>query len=263
MYMLENNLISVIIPCYNSSKTIKRAITSVISQTHKNTEIICIDDGSSDDTVNILNTLSQSIANLTILINDKNRGPSYSRNKGVLHSSGDFIAFLDSDDYWHTDKLSLQLCLLNQYSLDFIAGTNKFNLDEFSNNKNTPPKITKITLKKLLFKNYFVTSTVLMKREFFIPFDEQQRYSEDYKAWLKIMIDKKALCAVVQNPPLNGVIKEAYGESGLSSNLWQMEKYELKNYIELLKQGCLLTLIAIPLSFIKYVKRLCVTRLKK
>lgn len=263
--MSHNSLtfVSVIIPCYNSSKTIKRAITSVINQTHKNTEIICIDDGSSDDTVNILNTLSQSIANLTILINDKNRGPSYSRNKGVLHSNGDFIAFLDSDDYWHHQKLEYQMVIMHQNNWNFIGAITKVKLNTTYNIHLQDLTCKKVTFTQLLFRNYFSTPTVLMSKELFKDFNENQKYSEDYKLWLDILKSKNTRAGIILHPHLVGLDKFAYGVSGLSSNLWQMEKYELKNYWDLLKRGTILALLCIPYSFIKFIRRVIIVKLKK
>lgn len=94
-------LISVIIPCYNGESFIRDAINSVISQTYNNIEIIVVDDGSTDSSPGILEAYGEKI----IVIRQNNSGLPSARNAGIAHSNGDFIAFLDADDYWHPSFL--------------------------------------------------------------------------------------------------------------------------------------------------------------
>ena len=260
---MRSNTISVIIPCYNSEKTIERAILSVKQQTYKKIEIICIDDGSTDRTIDILTSLSLKSNNLTILKNSRNSGPSYSRNKGVSISKGQYIAFLDSDDYWHPQLLELQFNFLIKYSFDLISSPKTIDLKKERRIDPLSLKLKKISFTKLLFKNYFTTSSILMRKIIFKNFDESQKYSEDYKLWLEIVSDKNNRTAIISNHALVGSDKSSYGISGLSANLWLMEKYEIKNYLYFLKKGHILTLLAIPISLIKYFKRLCLTLLRK
>lgn len=260
---MNNNLISIIIPCFNSERTIERAIFSIEKQTYKDIEVICIDDGSTDQTVNILERLSKKLGFLTILKNANNSGPSYSRNRGVSISQGEYIAFLDSDDYWHPQKLELQLQSINKYKYSFIATAAEPNLDTDFIVEAHNVEIEHISFKKLLFKNFFSTPSVLMRKEIFLPFDETQKFSEDYKLWLEISSNSLNKMGLIKSPPLVGLDKFNYGVSGLSNNLWLMEKYEIKNYLFFLKKGYLLPLLAIPLSLIKYFKRLCLTFLRK
>lgn len=99
-------MISVIIPAYNAQSTIAKTIESVRQQTYSNLEIIVIDDGSSDRTAEIVN----SIQDLRIkLFNYPNGGVANARNRGIVKAKGEYIAFLDADDFWTGDKLELQL----------------------------------------------------------------------------------------------------------------------------------------------------------
>ncbi|MCO4782966.1 MAG: glycosyltransferase [Candidatus Cloacimonetes bacterium] len=98
-------LVSVVIPTYNRRDTLKRAIDSVLSQTYQNIEIIVIDDGSTDDTSQLLASYGDKI----FAIHQKNQGVSHARNTGIAISSGEWIAFLDSDDMWLESKIQLQL----------------------------------------------------------------------------------------------------------------------------------------------------------
>ncbi len=98
--------VSIIIPTYNRAHLVKRAIYSVLNQTFKNFELIVVDDGSQDNTKEVL----ESIDDLRVkIIFQENRGVSAARNKGIYESSGDIIALLDSDDEWLEDKLKVHL----------------------------------------------------------------------------------------------------------------------------------------------------------
>ncbi len=94
-----NKLISIIIPCYNVEKYIEECVESVEKQTYKKIEIIAVDDGSKDKTVEILKKLQKKYSNLTVYQNEKNRGAAYSRNFALKKAKGDYIGFIDSDDY--------------------------------------------------------------------------------------------------------------------------------------------------------------------
>lgn len=97
MALDQNNLVSVIIPCYNDHIYLEEAINSVNNQTYKNIEIIIIDDGSGSETKEVLKNIKQE--NLTVL-HQENAGPSAARNNGIRHAKGDFILTLDADDYF-------------------------------------------------------------------------------------------------------------------------------------------------------------------
>ncbi len=94
----EKLKISIVIPVYNVEKYLHQCLKSVINQTYKNLEIICINDGSKDNSLNILNEYLKK-DNRIIIVNQKNSGVSSARNKGIRLSTGDFISFIDSDDY--------------------------------------------------------------------------------------------------------------------------------------------------------------------
>ncbi len=97
---------SIILPAYNATKTINKCIQSVISQSYSNWELIAIDDGSSDNTYEVLQNYSNQDSRI-IVVNQKNSGPGFARNKGISLALGDYIAFIDADDYWENDFLEL------------------------------------------------------------------------------------------------------------------------------------------------------------
>jgi glycosyltransferase involved in cell wall biosynthesis len=103
-------LVSVIIPVYNRDSTIVAAVESALAQTYQNLEIVVVDDGSTDATVDVLKPYSDRIR----LICQKNAGPSAARNRGVKESTGGIVAFLDSDDHWHPEKIARQTDLMER-----------------------------------------------------------------------------------------------------------------------------------------------------
>jgi len=103
--MKNNPLISVIIPTYNRAWTLAVSIDSVLVQDYKNIELIVIDDGSTDNTPNLLDTYSGRLKQ----IRQANAGVSAARNRGIAEATGDFLAFLDSDDTWLPRKIGRQI----------------------------------------------------------------------------------------------------------------------------------------------------------
>ena len=104
------NLISVIMPCFNAEKYLREAIKSVLQQTYPHVELVVVDDGSTDDSKNILRSYDERI----VLIEQENRGPYPARNLGIKNSKGEFVAFLDADDYWHEDCLEELYSAINK-----------------------------------------------------------------------------------------------------------------------------------------------------
>lgn len=108
--------ISVIIPTYNREKTINYCLNSAINQSYPIHEIIVIDDCSTDKTCDIVASMKDKRIKLISL--EENRGAQYARNQGILAATGDWIAFLDSDDYWEVNKLELQINILQERNFD-------------------------------------------------------------------------------------------------------------------------------------------------
>ena len=116
------NLVSVIIPNHNYARYIEKTIDSALSQTHSNLEIIVVDNGSTDDSIEILNSYGKRIR--TIL--QENLGQAVARNRGLNVATGDYIALLDADDYWEPDKIKKQLTLINSGSQLIYSGLRQF-----------------------------------------------------------------------------------------------------------------------------------------
>jgi len=219
-------MVSIVIPCYNSQRTIARALSSVINQTYIDYEVIVVDDGSTDKTKNIIKEFFKDKSIAYKYLYQENSGPSVARNRGVENASGEYIAFLDSDDTWHKDKLSIQMKLIEENGLNFLGSTYKYN--EFNYNDKVDIVLKKFTFKQLLLKTRFSTPGVIIKKDFFLSlngFDTNMKYSEDNDLWLRVAL-KEDLNLVVE-PRLFRLYKAVYGSAGLSSHMYKMYKGEL------------------------------------
>ena len=258
---MERNTISIVIPAYNASKSIIRCVDSVFSQTYPVKEVIVIDDGSLDDTYVKLKDYKEK-HEIDILRIEKqiNNGPSVARNRGIALATGEWIAFLDADDYWLKEKLALQVrCLDHDPDLCVIGCKSKI--------RRRQTYLVKVTFSKLLLKNYFVTSSVLVKRSILPmnPFDANKHYSEDYKLWLELSYSNK--CAVLSEALVVYADNEnMFTRNSLSARMWKMEKGELDNYKYCLYKGYInrcAYFCLIPFSLFKYLIRLFLRMVQK
>ena len=115
----RNNLISIIIPCYNCEKSIEKAINSVLNQTYSNFEILCVDDCSIDDTNMIIRKFAEKDDRIKLFKFKTNMGAASARNYGLKKAKGRYIAYLDSDDVWENEKLEKQISFMINNSCAF------------------------------------------------------------------------------------------------------------------------------------------------
>lgn len=148
-------LISVIIPVYNSEKYLKRCIDSVINQSYKNLEIIIVNDGSTDNSLNICKEYKK-LDNRIILIDKKNGGVSVARNAGIKVSKGELISFVDSDDWIARDFLKVLYDNMNEYNADIsgceIEETSSHNIKNVNDEIKKIIKYSQFEYMKLFFK---------------------------------------------------------------------------------------------------------------
>lgn len=260
-----NPLVSVVIPAYNASQTIVACLDSVCGQTYKHLEVIVVDDGSTDETFSILQRYAEEHNNIPLKIYSiTNSGPASARNYGIEHSTGEYVAFLDSDDRWISTKIEKQVVCLKAHSDIGLLGCSYSIKNNVQSNIGSVEKITPCFL---LYKNSFITSSVIVKHSILarFKFDVGRKYSEDYYLWLQI-IYAGYNCALLMEALVIPYDKPTYGGTGLSAKLWSMEKGELKNYTLLYNQH-LISLVeyisASCFSFFKYCIRLVVTIVRK
>jgi glycosyltransferase involved in cell wall biosynthesis len=258
--MNSDLIISVIIPVYNSEKTIKECLLSVIKQTILPYEIIVVDDGSSDRSLLISSEFknTQKLINLRI-IKQTNGGPSKARNTGIRNSKGNWIAFLDSDDIWLPNKLEEQLKILNINKECKLIGTN-------GDSSLFVKKATYnyISFFSMFFKNQFMTSSVLIEKNLLekFYFDESMSYAEDCKLWMQVL---RVNMGIILSDKFVIYGSNLSDQNNLSSNLWLMQKGELSNfnYFFKLKAINFLTFISASIfSLLKYIYRFMKVRLR-
>lgn len=177
-----NKLISVIIPTYNRAKTIIACLDSVCNQTYSNIEIIVVDDCSTDDTREIITNYADHRVKYFCL--DSNSGACVARNKGVELSHGEIIAFQDSDDIWHREKLEKQINFLIKGNFELVT-CGFFRISEIKTEKIGYKKITNNdneTWCKLLNGNWVSTQTIMCYKYCFdkILFDRNVKRFQDW-----------------------------------------------------------------------------------
>ena len=176
-------MVSVIIPTYNREKVIKKSIESVLNQTYTNIEVIIVDDGSTDNTKAVVNSIKD---NRIKYIYQNNQGACVARNRGIAEAQGDYIAFQDSDDEWENDKLEKQLKCFND-DIDFVS---------CGMEKDTRYKIKSvdlnydISLENILKYNVMSTQTMIMKRKVCkkVKFDQTFKRLQDWDFLLQVYL---------------------------------------------------------------------------
>lgn len=113
--------ISVIVPIYNAELYLDRCLKSIINNTHRNLEIICINDGSTDTSLNILESYKENDSRI-IVISQENRGVSSARNKGLEIATGEYISFVDADDMIHPKFFTCLMSIMIESDADIVIG---------------------------------------------------------------------------------------------------------------------------------------------
>ena len=187
----HSELVSVIMPAYNSARTLEDAASSVLEQTYENIELLIADDDSSDDTSEICQALASKDSRVHVITNTSNQGALKTRLKAIREAKGEWIAFLDSDDLWKPDKLSKQLALMNDTGCDLVYTGSSF-IDENGQPYEWILHVPERTeYKQLLKQNIISNSSVLVKKDLFVRFapDNEDKHDmhEDFACWLGML----------------------------------------------------------------------------
>jgi glycosyltransferase involved in cell wall biosynthesis len=196
---MKNPKVSVIIPVYNGEKYLQETIESVLNQTYQDFEIIIVDDASTDGSPEIIKSFIKKYPDkIKVFWHKKNKGcPAATKNTGIKHAKGDFIAFLDQDDVWYPDKLKKQVNILEKEQ-KIIA--NFANTDIFDESRQKiigkkwsfiPPFPPQRLLRIRLLQGNFIqsTSSAIAKKEILNKiggFDEKMKMTDDYELWLRL-----------------------------------------------------------------------------
>ena len=190
--MNTNLKVDVIIPNYNETRLLSRAVDSVLIQGEIVRRIIIVDDGSDEETLNYLNSNISNVDKVQIIFSARQNHPGVMRDMGINNSNSDWIAFLDADDFWEPDKLQKQLdfAFKNNFQVvcsDAYLYRNFTKVGQIYKSDKKPI----INTKSLLKENTIINSSSLIKRDCFkkingYPKEYYLRGVEDYSAWLRL-----------------------------------------------------------------------------
>ncbi len=226
--------VSVIIPTYNRRDLLREAIASVLAQTYQEFELIVVDDGSTDDTREIVREFPQAR-----YVFQANRGVSAARNHGVALSRGRFLAFLDSDDVWQPRKLETQVGFFATHPEAHICQTEEVWLRNGVrvNPQNKHRKPRGDIFAQSLHLCLVSPSAVMLRRELFertCGFDESLPACEDYDLWLRIAVTEPVFLI---DTPL--VLRRGGHADQLSRRFWGMDRFRVRALCKLLDSGVL------------------------
>ncbi|WP_071459768.1 glycosyltransferase family 2 protein [Bacillus massilinigeriensis] len=189
--------VSIIIAAYNTSKYIKKCIDSILKQTYENFEVIIVDDCSTDNTMEIIKGYQDS--RIKAFINEENKGPSFSRNRAISLSVGEYIAILDSDDWWAPERLKEMLDFLECKNADIVFDNLLYIREaeeapwqtyyEFKNLSINEP--TKVTTEKFITWDLGILKAVFKKEillQYHLQYEENVKYGEDFIFYLEILL---------------------------------------------------------------------------
>ena len=189
-------VVSIVVPTYNSQMYAKRLCDSILNQTFQDFEVIIVDNSSTDNTIEIIKRINNNSSKFRYFSINNNGVIGRSRNLGIKNSSGNYIAFHDSDDFWFKNKLSETMSYFPKYDLIYhnlsIKKQNTINI--FKKKFNTYQLSENSFLELLTKGNPISTSTVICKRESIInsKFSEDKKFVtiEDYDCWIKLSSKK-------------------------------------------------------------------------
>ena len=224
--------VSVVIPTYNRAWIVAEAVLSVLSQVDVAFELIVVDDGSTDNTEEILKPFKNSL----LYIKQDNKGVSAARNKGVENAKGALIAFLDSDDYWLPGKLKHQILPFIEKPSEMINQTDEIWI---RNGVRVNPKVKhKKPSGAIFFHSLHLClvspSAVMMRKTLFHEmngFDESLPACEDYDLWLRI--SQKYTVSLIDKQ----LIVKRGGHEDQLSGAWGLDKYRIQSLMKLLKHN--------------------------
>ena len=221
--------VSIITPLYNCTNFLDTTLNSILSQTYQNWEVIMVDDLSSDDSVSKAQVFAEKDHRIKLIQLEKNSGAAVARNKAIEAATGRFIAFLDSDDLWHPQKLEKQInfMLKNNYAFSYTAYEKIDEKDKVFEYVGAPHQLS---YKQLLKTNEIGCLTVIYDTKHlgkvYMPTETKR---EDYATWLSIL--KKTDYAYGM-PEILGQYRVYANQSSAKKGKMAKENWKLYRHIE-------------------------------
>ncbi len=211
---MEQKMISVVIPTYNRKEKLSDCIQSVLAQSYRNIEVLVVDDASSDGT----EELFQNVSDTRVLYfrYETNRGACYARNYGAGRAKGELLAFQDSDDWWHPDKLEKQYAFLRSVGADMcFCGMNRVSASGSRFYYPVHPFHQEHGVEEFLAENRASTQTMLMYRRVWeqLRFDEEIRRYQDWDFGIRAAA-RFSLCYLPE-----ALVESEVGEDSISSRV--------------------------------------------
>lgn len=227
-------MISIITPVYNAEDSIYKTFESILNQNYIDYEWIITDDFSSDSTSKILEKISEKDSRIKIFKNIQNSGAAVSRNNSIKHATGDFIAFIDSDDLWLPEKLEKQVAFMEENNIDFsFTAYEIIDADGNPTGQKVDTHLTSpVTYEDMLRKKATLgCSTVMLRRSAFEDISMPLiRSGQDYALWLKL------LKTGVKAYPMNEVLTQyRILPNSISRNKFKKAKRQWQIYREIEK----------------------------
>ncbi|MBO5631699.1 MAG: glycosyltransferase family 2 protein [Aeriscardovia sp.] len=229
-----NYQISVVLPCFNAEKTIIETLTSINNQTLSTFEVIIINDGSEDKTLDLLEKFQFRDKINKVIISRPNKGFLYSLSEGIERSAGDIIARIDSDDIWSQNHLEMLISKMKYENL-VLVGSNAYIIDSKGNEIGSTdlPTEDRDIRRQLLKDNMFVHSAVLFNKNAYLKtigylcgHDEKSMHIADYNLWVEL----SSIGKVGNVKDLT--VKYRYQETSMSRTVNRVNNYKARLFVQ-------------------------------
>jgi len=245
-YLTIMKLVSIIIPYYKNIEFIEKTIDSILNQTYQNFEVIIIYDDENQNDLRVIKQLIYNQNKIKLIINKKNIGAGPSRNVGILNANGDYIAFIDSDDYWDSDKLTVQLNFMLNQNIDFTHTSYKI-VDEKGKIKGYRKAKNFLHFKELLKSCDIGLSTIIIKKSLLATnrFPDLKT-KEDFVLWLILLKQGNKIYSIAKN-----LTYWRKSKNSLSSNIYQkiIDGYSVyKDYMKMSTFKSILYLLLLSIN---------------
>jgi teichuronic acid biosynthesis glycosyltransferase TuaG len=258
---MDNPFFSVIIPCFNRLTSLCSTLESCLHQSFNSYEVILVDDCSSEDVNSVFVRYKDKFKTLKnvdfrYFRLNKNSGPSKARNFAWEKARGEYVAFLDSDDLWHPEKLSICAFFVEKHKPQCLYHNYSYELNDMEQCSIVHNRF-KICWKNTfhgLLRNYSVTPSFVILKSISERFNESMRFNEDHDLWLRLSFKYHILA--VDGPPLTILGRQFSSLGGLSENMLKMRLGEMKMYTNICREQILLLPILpilIIFSSLKYM----------
>lgn len=253
-------LVSVVMPVYNSARSIEKAVNSVQLQKYTNWELIVVDGGSSDKTVQIISNLSNADMRIRLVHNKNDKGPAHARSTGIKDACGEYIAFLDGDDLWISSKLSEQINFMEETKTVFSYTQYRIIDKDGEYASQVVSMKRRFSFWSALFFRGIATPTVVARRDLFsesILRINNLSHGEDYIWWLLIL--REGVSAIGFMKPLS-LYRDM--ENSLSKNRLKHLRCVWQTYITILNLPKFLAITAFFSYIMDVIKRRTSYRLR-